>query len=87
MCHLELDQNAAARLVFNLPKFYHVTPLLGTLHWLQVEARIHYKTMALAYEAERGTAPPYLPAMIKQKTYVHTASKEPNVLTGTVQCT
>uniref|UniRef100_A0A674A2F8 Cobalamin adenosyltransferase-like domain-containing protein n=1 Tax=Salmo trutta TaxID=8032 RepID=A0A674A2F8_SALTR len=26
--------NAAARLVFNLPKFSHVTPLLRSLHWL-----------------------------------------------------
>ncbi|KAK6301287.1 hypothetical protein J4Q44_G00293850, partial [Coregonus suidteri] len=31
---LQLIQNAAARLVFNLPKFSHVTPLLRTLHWL-----------------------------------------------------
>ncbi|XP_055720116.1 uncharacterized protein LOC129812519 [Salvelinus fontinalis] len=36
---LQLIQNAAARLVFNLPKFSHVTPLLRSLHWLPVEAR------------------------------------------------
>uniref|UniRef100_A0A3B1J3V1 Reverse transcriptase domain-containing protein n=1 Tax=Astyanax mexicanus TaxID=7994 RepID=A0A3B1J3V1_ASTMX len=33
---LQLIQNAAARLVFNLPKFSHVTPLLRSLHWLPV---------------------------------------------------
>ncbi|XP_052334395.1 uncharacterized protein LOC127911472 [Oncorhynchus keta] len=44
---LQLIQNAAARLVFNLPKFSHVTPLLRSLHWLPVEARIRYKTMVL----------------------------------------
>ncbi|KAM9568065.1 uncharacterized protein ACWYII_036094 [Salvelinus alpinus] len=54
---LQLIQNAAARLVFNLPKFSHVTPLLRSLHWLPVEARIRYKTMVLAYGAVRGTAP------------------------------
>ncbi|KAM9402638.1 uncharacterized protein ACWYII_029625 [Salvelinus alpinus] len=48
---LQLIQNAAARLVFNLPKFSHVTPLLHSLHWLPVEARIRYKTMVLAYGA------------------------------------
>ncbi|KAK6312625.1 hypothetical protein J4Q44_G00182890 [Coregonus suidteri] len=65
---LQLIQNAAARLVFNLPKFSHVTPLLRTLHWLPVEARICYKTMVLAYGAVRGTAPPYLQALISPYT-------------------
>uniref|UniRef100_A0A674BHI7 Palm2 and akap2 fusion n=1 Tax=Salmo trutta TaxID=8032 RepID=A0A674BHI7_SALTR len=57
-----VPSNAAALLVFNLPKFSHVTPLIRTLHWLPVEARIHYKTMVLAYGAARGTAPPYIQA-------------------------
>jgi hypothetical protein len=59
-------QNAAAHLVFNLnlPKFSLVTPLLRTLDWLPVEARIHYKTMVFAYRAARGTAPPYLQVML-----------------------
>jgi hypothetical protein len=62
---LQLIQNAAARLVFNLPKFSHVTPLLRTLHWLPVEARIHHKTMVFTYGTAKGTAPPYLQAMLK----------------------
>ncbi|KAM9396004.1 uncharacterized protein ACWYII_033867 [Salvelinus alpinus] len=65
---LQLIQNAAARLVFNLPKFSHATPLLRSLHWLPVEARIRYKTMVLAYGAVRGTAPPYLQALIRPYT-------------------
>ncbi|KAM9546103.1 uncharacterized protein ACWYII_036596 [Salvelinus alpinus] len=65
---LQLIQNAATRLVFNLPKFSHVTPLLRSLHWLPVEARIRYKTMVLAYGAVRGTAPPYLQALIRPYT-------------------
>jgi hypothetical protein len=55
---LKRIQNAAACLVFNLSKFLFVTPLLRTLHWLPVEAHIHYKTMVLAYGAARGIAPP-----------------------------
>ncbi|KAI4893115.1 hypothetical protein NFI96_020622 [Prochilodus magdalenae] len=31
---LQPVQNAAAHLIFNLPKFTHVTPLLRSLHWL-----------------------------------------------------
>ncbi|XP_076854565.1 uncharacterized protein LOC143509593 [Brachyhypopomus gauderio] len=64
---LQLIQNAAARLVFNLPKFSHVTPLLSSLHWLPVAARIKYKTLVLAYKAKNGPAPPYLMAMVKPR--------------------
>ena len=60
---LQLILNTTARLVFNLPNFSHVTPLLCTLHWLQVKAHIQYKTMVLAYRA-----PPYLQVMIKPCT-------------------
>uniref|UniRef100_A0A8C7GX23 Vasoactive intestinal peptide receptor 2 n=1 Tax=Oncorhynchus kisutch TaxID=8019 RepID=A0A8C7GX23_ONCKI len=42
--------------VFKLSKFSHVTPLLLTLHW---------KAMVLSYGAARGTAPPYLQALLK----------------------
>jgi len=43
---LQRIQNAAARLVFKLPKFSHVT-LLRDLHWLTGIARIRFKTMVL----------------------------------------
>ena len=65
---LQLIQNAAARLVFNLPKFSHVTPLLRTLHWLPIAARIRFKTLVLAYQAAKGTAPAYLQAMVTPQT-------------------
>ncbi|KAI4902065.1 hypothetical protein NFI96_010100 [Prochilodus magdalenae] len=53
---LQLVQNAAARLIFNLPKFTHVTPLLRSLHWLPVVARIRFKTLMLAYKALRASS-------------------------------
>ncbi|KAI4903347.1 hypothetical protein NFI96_001973 [Prochilodus magdalenae] len=65
---LQLVQNAAARLIFNLPKFTHVTPLLRSLHWLPVVARIRFKTLMLAYKAKNGPAPPYLMAMVKSRS-------------------
>ncbi|KAI4872942.1 hypothetical protein NFI96_023628, partial [Prochilodus magdalenae] len=64
---LQLVQNAAANLIFNLPKFTHVTPLLRSLHWLPVFARIRFKTLMLAYKAKNGPAPPCLMAMVKSR--------------------
>ncbi|KAI4872717.1 hypothetical protein NFI96_007016, partial [Prochilodus magdalenae] len=65
---LQLVQNAAARLIFNLPKFTHITPLLRSLHWLPVVTRIRFKTLVLAYKAKNGPAPPYLMAMVKSRS-------------------
>ncbi|KAL7826577.1 hypothetical protein AOLI_G00317860 [Acnodon oligacanthus] len=65
---LQLIQNAAARLVFCLPKFSHITPLLRSLHWLPVAARIRFKILMLAYKAKNGPAPTYLMAMVKSRT-------------------
>ncbi|KAI5619435.1 hypothetical protein C0J50_20832 [Silurus asotus] len=57
----------AATLVFNLPKFSHITPLL-LLHWLPVAARIRFKTLMLAYKAKNGPAPSYLSDLITSHT-------------------
>ncbi|KAK3549678.1 hypothetical protein QTP86_006854 [Hemibagrus guttatus] len=65
---LQMIQNAAARLVFNLPKFSHTTPLLHSLHWLPVAARIRFKTLMLAYKAKNGPAPSYLKALVTPRT-------------------
>ena len=65
---LKLIQKAAARLVFKHPKFSHSTPLLRALHWLPIEDRIKFKTLTLAYRAVKGTAPPYLQALVKPYT-------------------
>ncbi|KAK3518316.1 hypothetical protein QTP86_003620, partial [Hemibagrus guttatus] len=65
---LQMIQNAAARLVFNLPNFSHTTPLLRSLHWLPVAARIRFKTLMLAYKAKNGPAPSYLKALVTSRT-------------------
>ncbi|KAJ8371605.1 hypothetical protein AAFF_G00306910, partial [Aldrovandia affinis] len=65
---LQLVQNAAARLVFNQPKFTHVTPLLSSLHWLPIAACIRFKSLVLAFQAAGGTAPPYLQSLITPYT-------------------
>ncbi|KAI5619384.1 hypothetical protein C0J50_21045, partial [Silurus asotus] len=67
----QMIQNAAARLVFNQPKFSHTTPLLCSLHWLPVAARIRFKTLMLAYKAKNGPAPSYLSDLITSRTAPH----------------
>ncbi|KAK3536438.1 hypothetical protein QTP86_009951 [Hemibagrus guttatus] len=64
----QMIQNAAAPLVFNLPKFSHTTPLLRSLHWLPVAARIRFKTLMLAYKAKNGPAPSHLKALVTPHT-------------------
>ncbi len=56
---LQMIQNAVARLVFCEPKRAHVRPLLISLHWLPVAARIKFKTPMLAYRTATGSAPAY----------------------------
>ena len=41
---LQLIQNAAARLIFNVSRYTHTTPVLTDLHWLPVIARMKFKT-------------------------------------------
>ena len=40
---LQRIQNSAARLVYYIPSFEHITPVLYRLHWLPVSFRIEYK--------------------------------------------
>ena len=74
---LQRIQNAAARLVFNLPTFSHVTPLFRDLHWLPVVACIRIRTMVLTYKAVNGIAPTYLQALVK----LHTPAQAPHSTT------
>ncbi len=53
-------QNMAARLVFKLPKFTHVTPLMVELHWLPVSYRIKFKLLLYVFKGIHGMAPKYI---------------------------
>ena len=61
---LQNVQNNAARLVLRKRKSDHVTPLLEKLHWLPVEARIHYKIATLAFRHFENSLPPYLSELL-----------------------
>ncbi len=57
---LQRIQNMAARLVFKLPKFTHVTPLMVELHWLPVSYRIKFKLLLYVFKGIHGSAPKYI---------------------------
>ena len=61
---LQKVQNNAARLVLRKRKSDHVTHLLEKLHWLPVEARIHYKIATLAFRHFENSLPSYLSELL-----------------------
>ena len=69
---LQKVQNNAARIVSNVRKRDHITPVLRELHWLPVRKRIEHKIMSLAYGCVNGTAPSNLQKLIPR----HVSSKE-----------
>ena len=65
MRSLQMIQNAMARLVFDRLKRTHVTPLLVTLHWFPVAARITFTFLTHTYRTTTGSVPAYLNSMMK----------------------
>ena len=57
---LQMVQHCAARLITHTRKYDHITPVLMELHWLPVEARIHYKIAVLVFKSLNQSAPKYL---------------------------
>ena len=49
--------NSAARLIFGLKRFDHITPALMDLHWLPYPQRITYKLCMIMFKCLRGSAP------------------------------
>jgi len=53
--HLQSVLNAAARLVFRLGRYDHVSDGLATLHWLRLPQRIDFKVAVMAFRVLHGT--------------------------------
>ena len=65
LSRLQRVHNNAARLIARSRSREHITPLLISLHWLPVRARIEYKVLLLVYKALHGLAPDYLCQLLK----------------------
>ena len=57
--------NAAVRLVYGLRPRDHVSAAMMELHWLPVEARIHFKLCLLAHHTVIGNAPTYITDLLQ----------------------
>ena len=69
---LQKVQNAAARLICRAKKLDHVQPILQSLHWLPIRARIQYKISTLCFNVITGTGPQYLSELL----YLYTPSRD-----------
>ena len=56
--------NAAARLIFGIPKFDHISSALFHLHWLPVVYRAQFKLLLLVYKAVNNQAPQYIKELL-----------------------
>ena len=66
---LQRVQNTAARLICNMHKFDHITPILVKLHWLPVRyRRKNFKILLITFKVIRGLAPKYLSELLTCKT-------------------
>ena len=79
---LQRVQNTAARLVYMIPKFTHISPYLKELHWLPIKFRIEFKITILTFQAIHGLAPKYLCELvrIKEQSSYHLRSSEEIIL-------
>ena len=61
---LQLVQNAAARMVTNIDRREHVSPILRQLHWLPVAKRVVFKIAILMYKIDRKICPSYMTELV-----------------------
>ena len=61
---LQRIQNTAARLITRTKKSEHITPVIQSLHWLQIHQRIIFKILLFVYKIKHDLAPSYLKALV-----------------------
>ena len=61
-------QDTAARIIYRLPKFCHISPTLYSLHWLSVKYRMDFKIFLFTFKAIHDITPSYLTNLIAVKT-------------------
>ena len=61
---LQRIQNRSARIVTRTPYDRPILPVLKSLHWLPVQARIMFKIIVTVYKCLNGTSPDYLRSML-----------------------
>ena len=60
LSRLQSVLHVAARLIYSVRRYDHVTPLLQQLHWLSVPERVTFKLCVMAYRCLHGIGPEYI---------------------------
>ena len=60
--------SSTARLIFQCRKQNHISPLLVSLHWLPINARIEYKLSVICHSFSLGLSPIYLSDLLSVYT-------------------
>ncbi|XP_039882719.1 uncharacterized protein LOC120730393 [Simochromis diagramma] len=72
LLRLQTVQNAAARLLTGTRKFFPITPVPASLHWLPIKYRIQFKILLLTFKTINKLAPSYLSELLKSHTPART---------------
>ena len=65
---LQLIQNAAAPLIFELSPSEHTTPSLLQLYWLPIRWRVQFKLWCFMHAVVTGRSPAYLGSIVQRAT-------------------
>ena len=57
---LQYVQNFAARIIYNVRKYDHISSTLRNLRWLPVKTNLYYRDAILTFKCMAGQAPEYL---------------------------
>jgi len=58
--------NAAARPIYHLRPYDHISDALATLRWLRIPERVQHKVAVLTYKLLHGSAPRYLRPIVAE---------------------
>ena len=82
-CHcMQRVQNTAARLVLNLDRRAHISPVLQQMHWLPVMHRVTFKIATLMHQILHKRCPSYLADLV---TFNTTYSQRRHVRSSTTR--
>ena len=70
----------AARVVLQVSKFQHISPVLCELHWLPIQYRIIFKILLLVYKSLNGTSPSYLAQKLHYRSHTRSLRSVSNEL-------
>ena len=69
---LQMVQNSATRLITDIRRRDHVTPVLFSLHWLPIHQRIELRLLLLVYNPVHHLCPVYLSSLVTPYTPTRT---------------